>query len=482
MWINFNLFICLLEGRGIKRPVEDDYTYAAAEKKAKLVEDMKVPPSSFCRSCKWEEVVPVIFNHRPHDADIPITLYHQVFAHFQDYCTNIHISMDDCDLVIKLITQMTKAFERENDRVAEFLKWTSEYFAHPVTKLPLPQINQEADIGACHSVGNHSFCLLIGEAKNEIGEGHGCSYIQACASYAKQIGANTNNTIRKGLNPSFILYLSGPYLGIAGAVFGKDFTIDPLTHVLPLLYLKNDPEMMVSITRTFKALKTVLGELKNYYSEFQVTQHIDNLSLQRPASFPYPSSFKMDDNRDIKFIYKNQLCDGKLVFRMQGQNEEFKDKWMVVKFTQKYCKEAHKFCEKKEIAPKLFALNDLSGGWKMVVMEYLSDDEYINLYSLLKEKKDNQEDLQQKTINVAKILHSGDYVHGDLRASNIMVSTDMKHIKIIDFDWSGKVDHAVYPHFVSTCLPWHPDVDCEKPIAKEHDLHLLKKSIESNPF
>ncbi|CAJ0625519.1 7468_t:CDS:1, partial [Entrophospora sp. SA101] len=77
MWINFNLFICLLEGRGIKRPIEDDYTYAAAEKKAKLVEDMKVPPSSFCRSCKWEEVVPVIFNHRPHDADIPITLYHQ---------------------------------------------------------------------------------------------------------------------------------------------------------------------------------------------------------------------------------------------------------------------------------------------------------------------------------------------------------------------------------------------------------------------
>jgi len=76
--------------------------------------------------------------------------------------------------------------------------------------------------------------------------------------------------------------------------------------------------MMISIARAFKALKTALGELKNYYSEFQVTQHIDNLSLQRPASFPYPSSFKMDDNSDIKFIYKDQLCDGELVFRIQG--------------------------------------------------------------------------------------------------------------------------------------------------------------------
>ena len=47
----------------MKHSVEDDYTYAAAEKKVKLVKDMKVPPSSFCKSHKQEEADPMIFNH-----------------------------------------------------------------------------------------------------------------------------------------------------------------------------------------------------------------------------------------------------------------------------------------------------------------------------------------------------------------------------------------------------------------------------------
>ncbi|CAG8658852.1 8479_t:CDS:1, partial [Paraglomus brasilianum] len=99
---------------------------------------------------------------------------------------------------------------------------------------------------------------LIGEMKNEISEGSGCPYIQACASYAKQIGANTNSAIQKGLNPAFIIYIAGPYLGVAGAVFGNDFTMKPLTSMLPLLYLKNAPEMMMVTVHTLAALKLVL--------------------------------------------------------------------------------------------------------------------------------------------------------------------------------------------------------------------------------
>src|SRR5207247_4009221 len=33
--------------------------------------------------------------------------------------------------------------------------------------------------------------------------------------------------------------------------------------------------------------------------------------------------------------------------------------------------------------------------------------------------------------------HDGGFAHGDLQASNIMVSTDMKQMKIVDFDWGG---------------------------------------------
>jgi len=44
------------------------------------------------------------------------------------------------------------------------------------------------------------------------------------------------------------------------------------------------------------------------------------------SQFSISSSFKTDNNNDINFIYKDQLCGDKLVFRVQGQNGEFKDK------------------------------------------------------------------------------------------------------------------------------------------------------------
>ncbi|CAI2185283.1 16080_t:CDS:1, partial [Funneliformis geosporum] len=86
----------------------------------------------------------------------------------------------------------------------------------------------------------------------------------------------------------------------------------------------NDPEMINFIAHSFKALKTTLGELKNYYSEFKVSQHIDNLSLQQPASFPYPFSFKTDNNNDINFIYKDQLYSNKLVLEYKDKIESLK--------------------------------------------------------------------------------------------------------------------------------------------------------------
>ena len=66
-------------------------------------------------------------------------------------------------------------------------------------------------------------------------------------------------------------------------------------------------------------------------------------------------SFKTFDNRNVEFSYKDQLYKGKLLFRVQGQNEEFADKWMIVKFTRKYCVDAHQYCAEKGIAPECFA-------------------------------------------------------------------------------------------------------------------------------
>jgi serine/threonine protein kinase len=43
-------------------------------------------------------------------------------------------------------------------------------------------------------------------------------------------------------------------------------------------------------------------------------------------------------------------------------------------------------------------------------------------------------------------LHQGSYVHGDIRNANVMVKEDGSlGIRLVDFDWSGKVGEVRYP-------------------------------------
>ncbi|CAJ0755330.1 12208_t:CDS:1, partial [Entrophospora sp. SA101] len=66
------------------------------------------------------------------------------------------------------------------------------------------------------------------EIKNELGDGSGCPYRQVCASYTRFISQKRPPDCYV-LHPIFFIYLAGPYLGIAGAVFGERCVVEPLT-------------------------------------------------------------------------------------------------------------------------------------------------------------------------------------------------------------------------------------------------------------
>jgi len=77
----------------------------------------------------------------------------------------------------------------------------------------------------------------------------------------------------------------------------------------------------------------------------------------------------------------------------------------------------------------------------MIIMEYLSPDIFTDLYSYLQCQPSDQHLLKKKAMDIIELLHNGDFVHGDLHPSNIMVSlseTEDKVLKLINFDWSGK--------------------------------------------
>ncbi|CAJ0748276.1 7217_t:CDS:1 [Entrophospora sp. SA101] len=451
----------------------DKNTYEEMEQKIKRISKMKTP-SLFCKPKEMLKVQePFIYNHRPHSST-PITLYHRVFATFQANCHELKITKDDCRSVIELVKLMEKVFKYEKERKSEFNLWLSNYFNEPVDKLPLPADHQEADIGSVVIIGQLSFVLLIGEIKNEIGEGGGCAYVQACASYAKQVALNRNNVICQGLNPAFLLYLAGPYLGIGGAVLGKEFTMEPLTPMFPLLFMKNDLSAMESLTHALLALKVGIKELKNYYLTcYEQIRCIENNALLRPENFPQICQFMIGET-SFTFSYMKQLHNEKLLFLVKGLSGAFLGKLILVKFVKRYGIDAHIYCADQGIAPKFYAYNKIPG-WSMVVMEYLT--EYVDIYTAMHDLKLDQKVLFKKAEETIKILHDRDFVHGNLQASSILVSIDMRQMRIVDFVWSGLNGKVFYPYFINNSVPWHHEVDCGKPIRMEHDKYIFKKIL-----
>jgi len=83
-------------------------------------------------------------------------------------------------------------------------------------------------------------------------------------------------------------------------------------------------------------------------------------------------------------------------------------------------------------APELYAVEDLVGGWKMVVMEYLSS------WTMLHGKNHKERQKYKEGLQTAiDLIHDRSFMHGDIRGPNVLVSDDDK-IKIIDFDDCGK--------------------------------------------
>ncbi|CAJ0847438.1 10441_t:CDS:2, partial [Entrophospora sp. SA101] len=319
--------------------------------------------------------------------DLPLTLYDPVFAKFVDDLSSIQITDEDCESIKNLTFLMSASYENENE-----------------------QMIQSADVGITHNVNSIQHLLLLGEAKNELGDG-----------------------------PAFIVYFAGATLGIGGAVFGRTFTMYPLVHTFHLLPLEFDIDGMIVIACAFCALKHGIESLRHYYDKLEQV-NIDNLDQPRCASYPYVCSFKGADNTIVNFEYKHRLLHHKLLFLVEP--DKINDSCLLVNFVKKYGEDVHRFCHEAMISPKLVAVNPLAGGWMLVVMEYLSADSFISLCDALLTNVEKHEALEL-AIDAAKKLHNAGYVHGNLCSSNLMISTKDKRICILDFDYAGRKGEAI---------------------------------------
>jgi len=325
------------------------------------------------------------------------------------------------------------------------------------------------------------FRLTIIEVKNEIGSKGAQPHAQGISYYIHSTKSLV--TRRPGFRfPCILITLfgklsifpplatpdtyspSGAHIDFSAAVWSIRPNVQVLSTALPLFWHRTDTRMRVMAARHFGALRNALHSLEQCYNE--------ELSGKTPLSpnleFPYPLSYSCINTSSIRaFTYASHMHDSKLLF---AATETASNEKICIKFVRHYSKDVHTFCASKGFAPTLKGFKKLSGGWYMVVMEMIGED-YCPL-SEFPPPYYHSEDITQKLTS----LHQANYVHGDVRDSNIMVKKDgVQGFKLVDFDWSGRIGEVRYPMNVYRgSRLWRPrEAEDGQLIKADHDIEML---------
>ena len=375
-----------------------------------------------------------------------VSLYYSGFAEFEKLCESITPTREDCYYVSKICNKMEKYFGSEDDRRNQFNELLTGYL-----KVPVSQDGYGTKCDSC----TLDYPALIGELKNEVGAGGCDSFTEAIAYYVCML--RTCKSWKHWAQPAFLYELVGPNLMISGIVFGTSVYVDRLNSVW-LATQPNVPRAMEKTVKVFAALKHSVIKLRLFYQQIMS----DAQSSAHSLVFPRYPSFQQYDTTTIQ--YERRLG----VHLFYGTVDSKK---VLVKFAHTYCADVHKLLEESGLAPRLFHVQEVDDK-KVIVMEHVEGAGHIDEY-LSSATQAECEGLKEQCRNALAILHDNNYVHGDFRPCNILVTPTLK-VQIIDFEWSGKVEEAKYPLYMNHVdIEWPCGATDGGIITKDHDVHFL---------
>jgi len=144
-----------------------------------------------------------------------------------------------------------------------------------------------------------------------------------------------------------------------------------------------------------------------------------------------------------------------------------------------YSEGVHRTLAAEGLAPVLHGIAHVAGAPSAIIMEYLDPacgwmtlQDYIRAHREIK--------ISTKHPALVKLLNTmkeKGVVHGDLRPNNIMCRAEGQEleIKVVDFDWAGKLGSAKYPAIMNPAIEW-PGTAL-KDIGEDDDETLLMKML-----
>jgi serine/threonine protein kinase len=247
--------------------------------------------------------------------------------------------------------------------------------------------------------------------------------------------------------------------------------------------------MSSQLARALGALRLAVQSLKIHYTNRHLAQKTkdgdgDESSRERHTRlfYPYKTCYISNTGAPIDFRYLRRMDSTNLLFLCETATTTATTttRKLCIKFTRKYSPDAHQYCATNGVAPELYAVESLPGGWIMVVMDYLDEESYKHLLiSHVPQVK-----LAPEVQRVVSVLHAGGFVHGDIRGVNLMVrrnwneTDDAKNVLLVDFDWAGPTGSTYYPPNVNRVDIPRPDGAKDgEPISKEHDLWMVEQIV-----
>ena len=376
-----------------------------------------------------------------------ISLFYD-FDKFLEDCKGFTPEQDDAIFTNEFTTSMSSYFHVEHSRNAAIQEQLGKY----LQGCAMSSIDN-TDAAITTVLGNA--CLII-ETKNEVGIGGSDSFMQLVANYVKFL-KKSNFCCPM---PCFLVEFVGIHMNVYGAVFTGTICVDKLAGVW-LAYQPNNRWRMEEIARVFKALKLALNQVQDYYGNLH--------TASIPHSFPrFTSYLDINTNCLTSFSYVSEIKQH-VYYGQCGGNK------IVIKFVERYCAEAHKVMASVGYAPKLYSCMKVSPHYIMVVMEHLKA---LPLHRFIQKHSECKKAILDVCERALGILHEHNFCHGDFRENNILVdeANGELSVKIVDFDWCGKVNEVKYPLFMNhDNIDW-PDTAGDKLlITKEHDKYWLSK-------
>lgn len=272
-----------------------------------------------------------------------------------------------------------------------------------------------------------------------------------------------------------LILVIGGYIVVAAGTLAGTAYVEHLACV-PLHAHSSNIEELQAGERLVASLRLALHSLKEHYSTL-----LSELDLRPQAAFPFRNFFNVDGQK-FHFTYDGAIEDKKLfrahLAKVSGKGiTEISDQTkLIVKFTRRYSKAAHKIAFDNGFAPKLYAVEEIHG-WFMVVMEDVSAD-YITYWDL-KQQGGSLESVRRDVSHAVRSLNTLGFVHGDVRDVNTLVRRpeapqNYANVLVIDWDWAGPLGETKYPHSMNPDIRRAADAVVGGTITVEHDEEMLE--------